>query len=455
MLNISNTHIPKIAGNDKLYAMKLLNTPKTGKIVAYCLIGIFSIFLLVMGLPWQQNIYASGDVTALTPQDRPQTIETAIAGRIEHWHIREGQFVNKGEIIVDISEIKDKFFDPEQLTRIREQIQAKSNGLEATQTKIAALDNQIAALQNALRFSLQKAKNKIKQTSLKLKSDSTDYQAEKLNYDIAKKQFLRQEILYKQGLKSLTELEQRKQKLQESQAKLISVENKFLATKNDVTNAKIELNSINAEYTDKISKATSDKSSAVSYFSDATSEYSKLRNEQANQEIRRKQYTIRAPQDGYIIKTLKEGVGETVKEGEAICTIMPDEPAMAVAMYIKPMDVSLLSKGRKVRIEFDGWPALQFSGWPSVSVGTFGGVIDVIDFVDSKEGKYRILVRPDHNDDPWPKQIRIGSGVKGWAMLDEVPIWFELWRQLNGFPPRVQLVDPSKDNKYYEQNKKN
>jgi len=107
-----------------------------------------------------------------------------------------------------------------------------------------------------------------------------------------------------------------------------------------------------------------------------------------------------------------------------------------------------------VRIEFDGWPALQFSGWPSVSVGTFGGVIDVIDFVDSKEGKYRILVRPDHNDDPWPKQIRMGSGVKGWAMLDEVPIWFELWRQLNGFPPRVQLVDPSKTDKYYEKGTK-
>lgn len=454
MLNISKNNIPKIAESDKFYAMKLLNTLQTGRIVAYCLVGIFVICLFVMILPWQQNIYANGEVTALTPQDRPQTIETAIAGRIEHWHIREGQFVNKGEIIVDISEIKDKFFDPEQLTRIREQLQAKSNGLEATQVKINALNNQIAALQNALKYSLQKANNKIRQSTLKVKSDSADYQAEKLNYDIAKKQFLRQEILYKQGLKSLTELEQRKQKFQESQAKLIAVENKYLTTRNDLMNVKIELNSIQAEYTDKISKATSDKSSAVSYFSDATSEFSKLKNEQANQEIRRKQYNIRAPQDGYIIKTLKEGVGETVKEGEAICTIMPDEPAMAVAMYVKPMDVSLLSKGRRVRIEFDGWPALQFSGWPSVSVGTFGGVIDVIDFVDSKEGKYRILVRPDHNDDPWPKQIRMGSGVKGWAMLDEVPIWYELWRQLNGFPPRVQLVDPSKTDKYYEKGTK-
>ena len=196
MLNISKNNIPKIAESDKFYAMKLLNTLQTGRIVAYCLVGIFVICLFVMILPWQQNIYANGEVTALTPQDRPQTIETAIAGRIEHWHIREGQFVNKGEIIVDISEIKDKFFDPEQLTRIREQLQAKSNGLEATQVKINALNNQIAALQNALKYSLQKANNKIRQSTLKVKSDSADYQAEKLNYDIAKKQFLRQEILY-------------------------------------------------------------------------------------------------------------------------------------------------------------------------------------------------------------------------------------------------------------------
>jgi hypothetical protein len=35
-------------------------------------------------------------------------------------------------------------------------------------------------------------------------------------------------------------------------------------------------------------------------------------------------------------------------------------------------------------------------------------------------------------------QLRQGSGVLGWTMLDDVPIWFELWRQLNGFPPSLK-----------------
>jgi hypothetical protein len=100
------------------------------------------------------------------------------------------------------------------------------------------------------------------------------------------------------------------------------------------------------------------------------------------------------------------------------------------------MDIPLLSVGRKVRLHFDGWPALVFSGWPGTSFGTFGGVVAVIDNIDS-QGQYRVLVIPDPEADqePWPAPLRVGSGVYGWALLDDVPIWYELWRQLNGFPP--------------------
>jgi hypothetical protein len=112
-----------------------------------------------------------------------------------------------------------------------------------------------------------------------------------------------------------------------------------------------------------------------------------------------------------------------------------------VELSVSATDVPLLTAGRKVRLEFDGWPALQVSGWPSVSVGTFGGIIAVVDVVDDGKGKYRILVKPDPDDDPWPAKLRMGSGVYGWAMLDEVPIWYEIWRQFNGFPPSL-AYDP-------------
>ncbi|GAB4109195.1 MAG: biotin/lipoyl-binding protein [Thermoflexibacter sp.] len=453
MLGIS----PKNIVEDKLYKEKLsstivLQTPKAAKVLAYWLMGLFLVFFIVLFLPWQQNIRANGEVTALRPQDRPQTVESAIAGRIIQWRVLEGQFVRKGDTIIQLAEVKEKFFDPNLLLRLKEQIAAKEDGITAYKTKISALSNQILALESGLELSLSKARNKLQQNQFKLISDSTDWEAEKINLKIAEDQLARAEEMYKKGLIPLTTLEARRLKVQETNAKVISLLNKVLTARNEILNARIELNSLQAEYAEKIAKAQSDLSSARSALAEGEGELAKLTLEYSNMKIRNEQYYLTAPQDGYVVRALKAGIGETIKEGEAIATIMPDNPYTAVALYVKPMDVPLLSIGRKVRLQFEGWPALQFSGWPSVSVGTFGGRIEVIDAVDSKAGKYRILVSPDPEDDPWPVQLRQGSGVLGWAMLDDVPIWFEIWRQLNGFPPSLKdqpddLIYGSKDKK--------
>lgn len=440
MLGISGTdnNIDEKIYKQKLSSSEVLLTPKAAKVLVFWLLGFFLLFFIVLFLPWQQNIFVSGEVTALRPQDRPQTVESAIAGRIVKWGVLEGQYIRKGDTILQLAEVKEKFFDPELLLRLQEQVDAKKSGLVAYNSKTVALTNQISALEQGLILSLSKAQNKLKQNQYKLISDSTDYEAEKINFRIAEDQLKRQEELYKKGLVSLIALETRRLKFQETNAKLISYENKVLAARNEVLNSMIELNSLRAEYADKISKSQSDLSSARSSVAEGQGDLSKLNNEYVNMRIRNEQYYLLAPQDGYVVRAMKAGIGETIKEGEAVATIMPDNPYTAAALYVKPMDVPLLSIGRKVRLEFEGWPALQFSGWPSVAVGTFGGRIEVIDAVDSKEGKYRILVSPDPEDEPWPIQLRQGSGVLGWTMLDDVPIWFEIWRQLNGFPPSLK-----------------
>ncbi|HCW08267.1 MAG TPA: biotin attachment protein, partial [Cytophagales bacterium] len=198
--------------------------------------------------------------------------------------------------------------------------------------------------------------------------------------------------------------------------------------------AEIEIDRVQAEALDKINKAESDLNATLSDQFDTQAEVTKLRNELTNMEIRSQQYFILAPQNGYVVKASQAGIGETIKEGDPVCTIFPQSSDVAVEMYVKAMDVPLISKGRNGRIEFDGFPALQFSGWPSISVGSFGGKVEVIDYVNTRAGEFRILVVPDAKDTPWPKQLRVGSGIKGWVMLDNVPVWYELWRQLNGFP---------------------
>ncbi|MCJ8166964.1 HlyD family secretion protein [Pontibacter sp. E15-1] len=421
-------------GQTHLDVMSEVQTPHLGRALAYWIGGIFLLLFLSLFLPWTQNIRSLGILTALTPQDRPQTIESTIAGRIAKWHVMEGTFVRQGDTIASITEIKEKYMDPNLLTRLGEQVDAKKGAVEATEAKEKAMQAQIKALREGLVFSLQKGRNKVEQSRLKLQSDSMDVVAQRMELAIAESQFKRQESLYDQGLKSLTELEQRRLKLQEAQAKLVSIINKYEAAQAELQNARTELNSLQAEYGDKIAKAEAELSATRSYIYGTQADVAKLQNEYSSTQVRSQYYQILAPQDGYLVKTLKAGIGETIKEGEALATIMPENPDLAAELYINALDLPLIKQGDPVRLQFEGWPTLVFSGWPGASFGTFGGKVAVIDN-SGTDGKYRMLVVPDPDAAPWPEALRVGSGVYGWAMLNTVPIWYEIWRQLNGFPP--------------------
>jgi len=440
MLRLSpNSKIDDTVYKQKMNTLKTLQTPNSVRGISRWLLGICIIVFITLFLPWQQNIRTDGELTALSPASRPQTVETAIAGRIMEWRVREGQVVNKGDTLVRIAEIKDKYFDPNLLDRLGEQVNAKEQTIESKRAKASALTQQIAALQNGLELKLEQTENKIIQKQLKVVSDSNDLVAVREAIRVAERQVGMYQNLFDSGLVALTKLETARIKVQNTRAKIVSAQNKLDAARNDLNIEKLNLNTARAEALDKISKAQADRSATLAEVFESEGDLAKTRNELANMTIRNQQYIIVAPQDGYVVKALKNGIGETVKEQEALLKIITTSPDKAVALYVKAMDVPLLSLGRHVRLQFDGWPAIQFSGWPSVSVGTFGGKVSVIDQVVSKDGKYRILITPDAqgDDDKWPEELRLGSGVYGWVMLDDVPIYFELWRQLNGFPPTV------------------
>lgn len=441
MLNLSNQRV-----NDELFTHYTLKTLRAlpesdgGRKLGRWMLFFLVIGLVVMFLPWQQNINGEGTVSALTPQDRPQTIQNAIPGRIERWVARDGDYVKRGDTILVISDIKDEYFDPSLTQRLGEQLTAKRGSLRATDDKIAALDGQLTALKTGVGVKLESARNKVKQGEFKVKADEADLNAIRKNYQIAVDRLDRFEKGYKTGLFSLTDLETRRLKLQEDMAKVVAQENKLNVSRQELLNARLDLGTIQADYQEKMSKALSDRSSAVSYRAEADGEIAKLRNKISSVDVRRGLYVVRAPQEGYVVRPLKAGIGETIKEGESIATLQPANPHLAVELFVRAMDVPLIQRGRTVRLQFDGWPAIQFSGWPTVSVGTFGGEVVVIDAVSSVNGKYRMLVRPlvQKGDQPWPEQLRVGSGAFGWVMLDDVPVWYEIWRQLNGFPPSLQ-----------------
>jgi adhesin transport system membrane fusion protein len=447
MLNISNNQVHKTIDLKSFKSGKEIFNKEYYKFLNKFLLVFAILGFVLMFLPWTQNITSQGLVTTLTPGQRPQSIQSQIPGRIEEWFVREGDFVKKGDTILRISEVKSEYFDDRLIERTNEQINAKSSSVIAYQAKVAALGRQIAALKQERSLKTAQTKNKLLQSKLKVKSDSIKFEAAKTNLKIAKKQFIRTETLQKEGLKAVIDVEEKGLKLQETQAKIIGQENALLASKNEVLNAQLELTRIGATFADKISKAQSDMYTAQSSGFDAKVQVSKLENSNSNYKVRSSLLYISSPQNGFINKAIKGGIGGTFKEGESLVGIMPEKYDLAVETYVRPIDLPLLHINEKVRVQFDGWPAIVFSGWPNVSYGTYGAKVIAIERFISNNGKYRVLLAPDEKDHSWPSAIRVGSGARTIALLEDVPIWFELWRQLNSFPPNYYQPQGGKKEK--------
>jgi multidrug resistance efflux pump len=310
--------------------------------------------------------------------------------------------------------------------------------------KVAALDRQIDALNEGAKLKRSQQELKIKQTILKVQSDSMEFTVASSNAIVAKDQYERFKSLFEKGLKSETELEQREVAYQNARSKQVESENKLLISRQELTNARTELSTITQDYRDKISKAESDKFSTMSVLYDTEAQVTKLQSQYAGYSQRSGFYFITSPAEGYITRAIKTGVGETIKEGDEIVSLMPANYQLAVELMVKPIDYPLLSMGQKVRFIFDGWPAFVFSGWPGASSGTYGGIVVAIDNFTNDKGEYRILVAPDPNDVAWPPGIRVGAGARGMALLNDVPLGYELWRQFNGFPPNYYQADEPK-----------
>jgi len=434
MLNISDNKT-KLQPLDRYTSIKNLNDRAQYKVLNKIIIVTSILGLIALFLPWTQNVSGSGAVTTLKPNQRPQSIQSVISGRIEKWYVQEGDFVKKGDTILFISEIKEDYMDPNLVQNTKNQVDAKKNSLESYDEKVQTLSTQIQAIENEKRLKLEQAKNKVRQSLLKIKSDSIDLVAAKTQLRIANTQYNRSVQLNKEGLKPLTDVEEKRLKQQDVDAKIVTQENKYLTSKNEYINAKVEINRISAEYSEKIAKAKSDQFTTLSNKFDTEAQVSKLENQYTNYSLRNGMYYIKAVQSGYINRALQAGLGETIKEGTPIVTIMPAQYDLAVETYVNPIDLPLIKKGEKVRVWFDGWPTIVFAGWPDMSYGTFGGKVVAIENFISTNGKYRVLIAPDAEEAHWPKQLSIGSGAQTIALLDTVPIWFEIWRTLNGFPP--------------------
>lgn len=435
MLDISNNNISKTFGANGLKSEQFVKNHRVFTLKKNIKIIISLSLIVLLFLPWRQNISAIGNVTTRLPQDRPQSIQSVISGKLEKWYVREGDMVKKGDTIAFISEVKSQYFDPNIILRTQQELDAAQKSITFYDNKIKALSNQFSSTQSMMWLKLKQTKNKVAQSTNKVSIDSANLVAVETDYQISKNQLERTQTLYDNGLKTLTELQKTQMGVQKSTAKLSEQKNKLINTRNQLINTEIDLANIQNEYNQKLYKIESDKQTANTSKMAAIAKVAKIQNKLSNYQERQKFYYIRSPQEGQITQTLKQGLGEILKEGTQIATIMPSNSELAVEIFIKPEDLPLIKNGDRVRMRFDGWPAIVISGWPEAATGIFSGNIVAIDQFINKKGYYRLLISPTTDEKQWPQDLRVGTGVNAFLLLNSVYVWYEIWRKVNGFPP--------------------
>ena len=410
------------------------------------LIGLGLILLGVLFLPWTQNIRSKGQITSLYQEQKPQKIYSPIAGKISRWWVKEGDFVEQGDTLAKISEIKAEYLDPKLISRTQEQLDAKKGTVSYYEQKVKSTEDQIANLRSSKALKQDQLTNKITALQQKLTGEKAEFEAASNEYNLVKDQFERTQKMYKEGLISQTQFQQRNASMQNSLAKKTTAENKVNQTLQEIQNTRIELRGVDQEYSEKMNKAEGEKFQSLGMIETGKGDVAKLENQVASYTIRDGMYYILAPQSGQVINAKKAGIGEILKDGEELLTIVPQNTHYAVEMYVRPVDLPLVSPGQDVRFIFDGFPAIIFAGgWPDQSFGTFPGKIRAIENNIDEKGMFRVIVVENPKDKKWPKQIKMGAGAQGITLLNDVPLWYELWRNINGFPADFYTV--TKDEK--------
>lgn len=428
---------------------KIYQFDKKTKVKRWFII-IFLAGIVVLFLPWTQNIQVKGNVSTLYQDQRPQQLNSPIPGRIIKWYIKNGDYVKKGDTLLQLSEVKDDYLDPLLVQRTEQQVDAKEGVKNYYEAKIGATNSQLKALNSSRDLKINQLKIKISQLNNKLSAEEAELAAASNELKLNEDQYARQKKMYDEGLVSLTQFQQRSIAFQNATAKKTSAENKVLQTKQEIINTGIEQNAIIQDYTEKLSKTEGERFQSMGQIEGNAGDIAKLQNQVANYRARQGLYFILASQDGQVVQINKAGIGEILKDSENIATIVPHTVDYAVEIYIKPVDLPLIKEGQRVMCVFDGFPAIVFSGWPNSSYGTFAGKVIAIENNISANGLFKAFVVETENEKKWPPKIKLGTGVQGIAILNDVPIWYELWRNVNGFPPDYYEV---KNNKSAENEK--
>ncbi len=400
------------------------------------LLGLMMILMPVglAVLPWRQSVSGVGKVAAYAPLDRRTGIEAPISGRIAEWYVAEGAVVRKGDKVARISD-NDTLY----MSALESQREAIEQKLATASAEVGLYDSVTERFLEVREMSVRAAEASLESARQKVAAEEQEKAGAQATSEADRLQADRISRLITGGLASRRDWEQAEQKSRESSAKFLKAQASLKSAMSDSLAKEAYLAEIKSKTQADIEKCRAESQKCQG----KVAEYNKELQDTAIKIRRQGTQSVTAPRDGTILRLLVNQGTEQVKEGDAIAILVPDTTEMAVELLVDGNDAPLIHVGDPARLQFEGWPAVQFAGWPSVAVGTFGGRVALVDASDDGKGKFRIMIRPEPGK-PWPsgRYLRQGVRAKGWVLLGEVRLGYELWRRVNGFPQSVGESEP-------------
>lgn len=419
-----------------LPVMAELESGKRVRTVARSLVVLFAASVIALIFtPWQQSVSGMGHVSALTPLERIQAISAPVEGRVARWHVTEGAHVRGGQLLVELTDN-----DPLILDRLGSERQAVRERLLMAEGRAAAHEERIGRLQESKTNAVNAARNRVQMAGERIVQNQQAMRAAEERLTAARLNIARQKSLLERGLTSQRAVELAQQEFATAEAEVRRALAALSAARTERQALEDDLRKITADADAAIESERASLNLARAETANIKAELQRVDSRLARQQTLK----VHAPRDGTVLRLLAQPNSELLKGGEPVALFVPDAQAATVELWLDGMDMPLVQPGDKVRLQFNGWPAIQFVGWPAVAVGTFGGVVRLVDAAETNGGKFRILVTPDPDDAPWPsaRYLRQGVQAKGWVLLRQVRLGWELWRRFNGFPPVIAENEP-------------
>jgi multidrug resistance efflux pump len=414
-----------------LRAIREVGTSRSAHILARTLtvLGVFLLAALIF-TPVQQTISGMGQVSGLNPEERAQNIAAPVEGRVLRWHVTEGTKVHKDDLLVELADN-----DPLILERMEAERRAIADRQSNAERRVEAHEDRILRLQESEDNAATAAKSRVEVAIDRIRQAEQSVTASREREIAAQLNTERQSNLLAKGLTSQRNLELARQEANTARALVAQGEASQSAARNAKLAADADLLRVKSDTAAAVEAERATLNSARAEVSNIQAELERI----AVRLARQGTLNVVAPRDGTILRLLAQPMSELLKSGQALVTFVPDAYSPTAELWLSGVDMPLVHRGDKVRLQFNGWPAIQFVGWPSVAVGTFGGVVRLVDAAETNGGRFRILVVPDASDQPWPsaQYLRQGVQAKGWVLLNQVKLGWELWRRLNGFPPTI------------------